>query len=334
MTAPVCRHCGREHHLFVDQGIDVQTCGKCGEVQDKPQHWNRCVAAPPPPPRVSEPVRKRVASAVIVRTEHGGQRKVLLTMRDGRADFPNHWECPGGKVEPGETDVEALRRELAEELGVHSLTIDPTPIGAVDLDPPRVKKPFVVTFYRVAISPDDPPLPLQARCLAYFEPEALDALPLMPANRALLGQVKAECGAPANEPAPPAARRPALPSVPETLLDGSGSEGYRHTATVANGCVSIYTQELGYDGNGWQYDPDAGACLSQTESAHLARLLAEPTPERRPAREVAEEIAGQFSLNLHPSKFDLLVLVAEEAIKADRADRSPRPRPGCRAERA
>lgn len=135
--------------------------------------------------------RKRVASAVIVRVEHGGRKKVLLTMRDGRSDFPNHWECPGGKVEAGETDVEGLRRELAEELGVHSLLIDPLALGAVDLDPPMVKKPLVVTFYLVTLSPDDAPQALQARCLAYFEPEVIDSLPLMPANRALCEQVKA-----------------------------------------------------------------------------------------------------------------------------------------------
>ena len=55
--------------------------------------------------------------------------RVLATVirRDGRllvCQRPSHkrhgglWEFPGGKVEPGESDLAASRRELAEELGV------------------------------------------------------------------------------------------------------------------------------------------------------------------------------------------------------------------------
>lgn len=138
--------------------------------------------------------RKRVARAVIIRTEHGGAKKVLLTMRDGRSDFPNHWECPGGKVEAGETDAEALLRKLKEELDIYSAMVELKALGRVNLDPPVVKTPLVVAFHLVEVSPNNEPRALQSRCLAWFEPEALDALPLMPANRALCAKVKAACG--------------------------------------------------------------------------------------------------------------------------------------------
>jgi 8-oxo-dGTP diphosphatase len=55
----------------------------------------------------------RVVSAVI---EHDGC--YLITQRAPKAVLPLYWEFPGGKVEPDETDAEALRRELDERLGV------------------------------------------------------------------------------------------------------------------------------------------------------------------------------------------------------------------------
>jgi 8-oxo-dGTP diphosphatase len=57
--------------------------------------------------------RQVVVGAAIVR-----DGRVLAARRTAPASAAGRWELPGGKVEPGETDAESLRREIVEELGV------------------------------------------------------------------------------------------------------------------------------------------------------------------------------------------------------------------------
>lgn len=47
-----------------------------------------------------------------------GQGRFLLTSRPPGKVYAGHWEFPGGKLEPGESVEQALRRELHEELGI------------------------------------------------------------------------------------------------------------------------------------------------------------------------------------------------------------------------
>lgn len=47
--------------------------------------------------------------------------KFLIGQRQARDRHGLKWEFPGGKVEPGETPREALRRELREELGIDAV---------------------------------------------------------------------------------------------------------------------------------------------------------------------------------------------------------------------
>lgn len=44
--------------------------------------------------------------------------RYLVTQRRPSAVLPLLWEFPGGKVEAGETDVEALRREVSHRVGL------------------------------------------------------------------------------------------------------------------------------------------------------------------------------------------------------------------------
>jgi len=56
---------------------------------------------------------KRVVAALIVK-----DGKFLVCQRTRHQTMPLKWEFPGGKIEEGEQPVDALRRELEEELGI------------------------------------------------------------------------------------------------------------------------------------------------------------------------------------------------------------------------
>ena len=59
----------------------------------------------------------RVVAAALI----GADQRVLITERPPGKSLAGRWEFPGGKLEAGESEAEALRRELAEELGIEVL---------------------------------------------------------------------------------------------------------------------------------------------------------------------------------------------------------------------
>ncbi|WP_304626474.1 (deoxy)nucleoside triphosphate pyrophosphohydrolase, partial [uncultured Parasutterella sp.] len=46
-----------------------------------------------------------------------GKGRFLMTSRPEGKVYAGYWEFPGGKIEPGETAEDAIRREMREELG-------------------------------------------------------------------------------------------------------------------------------------------------------------------------------------------------------------------------
>ncbi|HPV23190.1 MAG TPA: NUDIX domain-containing protein, partial [Casimicrobium sp.] len=59
----------------------------------------------------------RVAVAIIERVVDG-EYQVLFAQRPVGKAYAGYWEFPGGKIESGESVIEALIREIDEELGI------------------------------------------------------------------------------------------------------------------------------------------------------------------------------------------------------------------------
>ncbi len=83
-----------------------------------------------------------MAVGVLVRADGA----FLLTSRPPGKVYEGYWEFPGGKVEPGETIEQALRRELVEEIGVTIGAVHPWRVERVDYPHALVRLNFCKVF--------------------------------------------------------------------------------------------------------------------------------------------------------------------------------------------
>jgi 8-oxo-dGTP diphosphatase len=74
--------------------------------------------------------RRLVVAAAIVDSLDRPTR-LLAARRSRPAELAGRWEFPGGKAEPGERAVDALHREIREELGV-TITLGDEVVGPDD----------------------------------------------------------------------------------------------------------------------------------------------------------------------------------------------------------
>jgi 8-oxo-dGTP diphosphatase len=95
-------------------------------------------------PRQGGPDRAEVEVAVGVLIR--GDGAFLLTSRPPGKVYAGYWEFPGGKVEPGESVEQALRRELIEEIGVVVGAVHPWRVARVDYPHALVRLNFCKVF--------------------------------------------------------------------------------------------------------------------------------------------------------------------------------------------
>jgi 8-oxo-dGTP diphosphatase len=75
-----------------------------------------------------------------------GQGRFLLTSRPAGKVYAGYWEFPGGKVEPGESIEQALRRELHEELGITIAAAQPWQVEVMDYPHALVRLHFCKVY--------------------------------------------------------------------------------------------------------------------------------------------------------------------------------------------
>jgi 8-oxo-dGTP diphosphatase len=114
--------------------------------------------------------------AALIRDEEG---RVLLVRKRGTAAFMQ----PGGKRDPGESDIAALARELVEELGCRIAKSSARPLGVFECaaaNEPGHRVRAVV----YAVDVEGPVMPrTEINQVVWVDPRALPDLPLAPLTR-------------------------------------------------------------------------------------------------------------------------------------------------------
>lgn len=114
---------------------------------------------------------------------------LLVAQRARPPELAGLWELPGGKVAAGESDAEALVRELREELGV-DVTVGPRLGADVPLSATTTLRAFRVTLADGRVHPHD------HRALRWVTAAELHDLPWVPADTAWLPDLAAALARP------------------------------------------------------------------------------------------------------------------------------------------
>lgn len=115
----------------------------------------------------------------------------LITRRLAGSHLADAWEFPGGKIERGESPVEALRRELREELGIEVEVGDVYAVGHHVYPPPG--KEVVLLVYRCRWVSGVPAC-LGVAAWEWMSAARLAELPMPPADEPVQARLRRELG--------------------------------------------------------------------------------------------------------------------------------------------
>jgi 8-oxo-dGTP diphosphatase len=124
----------------------------------------------------------RVVAALIER-----DGRYLVTQRRATAVLPLYWEFPGGKVEPGESDADALRREVAHRVGVEVAVGEA--ISSVVHAYERYAVELVLYQCMLGHGDANDPVPRAVAALCWVSSGEMDGLPFTPADEASVAKL-------------------------------------------------------------------------------------------------------------------------------------------------
>jgi 8-oxo-dGTP diphosphatase len=129
-------------------------------------------------------VNQRRSPRVIVAAVIITNGRVLACERAAPPEVAGRWEFPGGKVEPGESDQQALARECAEELGVRVEVGD-----RVGPDVPLAHGRAVLRVFAVRLLEGDTPRALEHTSMRWLAADELDSVPWLPADQPIVAEL-------------------------------------------------------------------------------------------------------------------------------------------------
>jgi len=109
---------------------------------------------------------------------------LLVTRRQPGVHLEGLWEFPGGKIDPAETHVDALRREIVEELAV-DVAVRDLVLATSHAYPDRT---VVLYFYNCDLQ--GTPTPLLGQEMRWVRREELAGLAFPPADEELIAMLR------------------------------------------------------------------------------------------------------------------------------------------------